>query len=112
MTRNGYNSKVVQAWFAEVGIPKPVEEYRFHPERKWRFDFAWKHGHFPLALEVQGGIFAKIPGGHNRGLGLRKEHEKRNAAAALGWRIIYVETADLCTQETAELIRRCLGMKV
>lgn len=101
------------AFFESEGLPRPELEYRFHPERKWRFDFAWlKTGfgeRFPdLALEVQGGIW--IQGGHNRGAGLRKEHEKRNEAARLGWRILYVEPKDLCLVATAKLIKDCLGL--
>lgn len=108
-----YNTSIVLAYFQEVGLPKPELEYKFNPERKWRFDFSWPtkiDGPYMLAckvaLEVQGGIW--VQGGHNRGAGLRKEHEKRNAAACLGWRIIYVEPKDLCTTETVELIKRCL----
>ena len=25
----------------EAGLPVPIPEYRFHPTRKWRFDYAW-----------------------------------------------------------------------
>lgn len=113
-----YNPKVVVAFFKSEGLPGPVLEYKFHPERKWRFDFAWnefkRDPHSGdtewkrVALEVQGGIW--IHGGHNRGAGLQKEHEKRNEAAALGWRILYVEPKDLCTVETANLIKRCLSI--
>lgn len=105
-----YNPKIVTEFFVSEGLPRPELEYRFHTERKWRFDFAWPEacGLNGLALEVQGGIW--IQGGHNRGAGLRKEHEKRNEAAALGWRILYVEPKDLCLVTTVELIKRCLGL--
>ena len=33
-------------------IPPPQREYRFHPERKWRFDFAWPERRF--AVEIEG----------------------------------------------------------
>lgn len=104
-----YNPKIVLAYFAECGLPRPLLELKFHPERKWRFDFAFMvpNQNHQVALEVQGGIF--LNGGHNRGAALRKEHEKRNAAAQLGWRILYVEPKDLCTAETVEMIRRCLS---
>lgn len=114
-----YSPKVVLAFFASERLPTPELEYRFHPERKWRFDFAWEfkqlesHNHengewIRLALEVQGGIW--IQGGHNRGAGLRAEHEKRNEAARLGWRILYVEPKDLCLVSTVKLIKDCLGL--
>lgn len=99
-----YDPKIVVAWFAEHGI-FAMPEHRFHPERKWRFDFAFGHGH-KVALEVQGGVFSG--GGHVRGGYIRKEHEKRNEAAAMGWRILYCFPEDLCMQETIDLIKRAL----
>lgn len=109
-----YNPKIVVAYFQEMGLPKPELEYMFHGQRMWRFDFAWIYPagcggdgrEIKVAMEVQGGIW--VQGGHNRGAGLRNEHEKRNEAAALGWRILYVEPEDLCLQSTVELIKRCL----
>lgn len=69
----------------------PVAEYKFHPTRKWRFDYAWPER--LLALEVQGGIWTS--GRHVRGAALKKEWEKLNEAATLGWRVIYCEPQDL-----------------
>ena len=62
----------------------PEREYRFHPERKWRFDFA-----FPdkkLAVEIEGGIFSG--GAHTRGAKYIKDCEKYNAAVLMGWRVL------------------------
>lgn len=106
-----YNPTIVRDFFVQQGLPTPVFEWRFHPERKWRFDIAWILPTVPtfLALEVEGGIW--IAGGHNRGAQMKKDWEKRNAAAALGWRIIYCEPKDLCTVDMAETVKRCLGMR-
>lgn len=111
-----YNPAIALAYYREMGLPKPELEYKFHPDRRWRFDFAWPDvgtnisiplkSFSLLALEVDGGIW--IRGGHNRGAQMKKDWEKRNEAAALGWRIIYVEPRDLCTEETVNLIKRCL----
>jgi very-short-patch-repair endonuclease len=65
--------------------PAFVTEYRFHPMRKWRFDFAW-----PLekvAMEVDGAIFGG-KSGHNTGVGIARDAEKNNNAVELGWRLI------------------------
>ncbi len=67
-----------------VGLPMPEAEVRFAPPRRWRFDWAWPGAR--LALEVDGGVWAA--GRHSRGSGIVKEHEKFNAAAALGWRVM------------------------
>ena len=67
-----------------VGLPEPVAEYRFHHERRWRFDGAWPEQ--LIAMEIEGGIW--IEGRHTRGKGFEDDCEKYNAAAALGWRLL------------------------
>lgn len=95
-----------------AGLPLPVPELRFHPTRKWRFDYGWSGDgniYEPLrnvALEVQGGLF--VNGRHSRGAALLKEHEKLNEAAALGWRVLFTTPARLCHPDTIDLIRRAL----
>jgi very-short-patch-repair endonuclease len=70
------------------GFPPYEKEYRFHPTRKFRFDYA-----FPdkkLAIEIEGGIW--IRGRHTRPIGYAKDCEKYNIAALMGWRVIRVTT--------------------
>lgn len=98
-----YNAKIVLAYFKDCGLPEPAMEFLFAPPRKWRFDFAWRR----LALEVEGAIWTQ--GRHTRGSGFVKDMEKYNEAAAMGYRIIRVQPKDLCTQETVDLIYRCLA---
>ncbi len=69
-----------------LGIPDPELEFRFHPERRWRFDMAWPAA--KLALEVDGGTW--IGGRHSTGVGQFRDAEKYSEAAILGWRIIRV----------------------
>ena len=71
-------------WWKAAGLPAPVAEHRFHPTRRWRFDWAFLDR--LVALEVEGGVWQQ--GRHTRGSGFVKDIEKYNAAAALGWRII------------------------
>lgn len=61
-----------------------VAELRFHPTRKWRFDYAVPARR--VAIEVEGGVWTY--GRHNRAAGFLKDIEKYNAAAALGWRVL------------------------
>ncbi|MFN4294959.1 MAG: hypothetical protein ACK4JD_12600 [Thermoflexales bacterium] len=88
-------------------IESPLAEYRFHPTRKWRFDFAWPSR--LLALEVQGGLW--VYGRHNRAASYLRDAEKFNAAAVLGWRILLLtpqqlrEIAPLVNLLSAELAR-------
>lgn len=65
--------------------PPPVREYRFHPYRRWRFDFAWPDQR--IALEVDGAGF-----GHQSINRLRAKAEKYNAAAVEGWSVLTLTT--------------------
>lgn len=73
----------VFAYYWRIGpdLPQPVEEYRFHVTRKWRFDFAWPD--YKIAVEVDGGQWLARGGRHNTD----KDREKMNAAAEMGWRV-------------------------
>ena len=67
------------------GLPKPVREYKFHPDREWRLDFYW--GENKWAVEIQGGGW--IQGGHNRNAKtMWKDYEKLNAAQQMGIRVL------------------------
>lgn len=68
------------------GLPEAVREYRFHPTRRWRFDFCWPA--HKLAVEIDG------RGRHQTVDGVRKDCEKHNAAVALGWRILRFPSTD------------------
>ena len=65
-----------------------VREYRFHPVRKWRFDFAIPEHR--VAIEVEGCVFQN--GRHVRGVGYRGDCEKYNEAVKLGWRVLRYTT--------------------
>jgi very-short-patch-repair endonuclease len=78
----------------------PLErEYRFHPERKWRADFA----HLPsrTLIEIEGGAW--VAGRHNRASGFMKDAEKYLEATLMGWRVIRLTVAQL-EVETVERI--------
>ncbi len=85
-------------------VALPVPEFRFHPIRRWRFDYAWPDER--LALEVEGGIW--IGGRHNRGSGFVKDMEKYNRAACMGWRIIRCQPNELTKLTTISLIKEAL----
>lgn len=77
---------LLAAQMEQAGIAGAETEWIFHPTRKWRFDFAFPHLHPPLAIEVEGGTWAKSR--HTTGRGFEKDLEKYNAAALLGWRVL------------------------
>jgi very-short-patch-repair endonuclease len=61
-----------------------VTEYKFHPFRKWRFDFAVIDKQ--IAIEYEGIMSAKAR--HTSVTGYTKDTEKYNAAALLGWKVL------------------------
>ena len=66
------------------GLPIPQPEFRFHPVRRWRFDYAWPAS--LIAVEVEGGAWTR--GRHTRGKGFIADLEKYNEAQVLGWVVL------------------------
>ncbi len=86
---------------------KFIREYRFHPTRLWRFDFA-----FPgelVAVEVQGGIH--IHGGHTRGAQYEKDREKMNEAQLLGWIVLEVTDAHIKSGRALQWVEKARGRR-
>lgn len=57
-----------------------VREYRFHPTRRWRFDYAIPAHH--IAIEVEGGVWTG--GRHTSPKGFLGDIEKYNTATHMG----------------------------
>jgi len=90
---------------ATAGLPTPARELRFHPERKWRFDFAWAEA--MVALEIEGGTWVR--GAHSRGRGFEEDCEKANESALAGWTLLRV-TGDMVRDRRAlRLVERALA---
>lgn len=81
-----------------------VKEYRFHPERRWRFDYAIPS--HKIALEVEGGVWTG--GRHTSPKGFLGDIEKYNAATLLGWRVFRTTPDALLTSATLKLIRQAI----
>lgn len=86
---------------------KIEKEYRFCPERKWRFDYAIPEK--MLAIEIEGGVWQY--GRHNRAGGFLKDMEKYNKAAELGWRILRFTPDQITTTRAINTIRKALEKK-
>lgn len=79
-------------------------EYKFHPVRKWRFDF-----YFPqkkLAVECEGGVW--VNGRHNTGVGMVKDMEKYNAAVEMGISILRFAAHMVKSGEAVAQVERML----
>jgi very-short-patch-repair endonuclease len=74
----------LQAASSKLGWGKLETEFKFHPIRKWRADFAFPQ--HKLLAEVEGGFW--IAGRHSRGGGGEKDMEKYNTAAIMGYAVL------------------------
>ena len=81
-------------------ISLPTREFRFHPVRRWRFDYSWPL--HKVALEIEGGVFSR--GRHVRPMGFLADMEKYNAAAVLGWRVLRCTPDTLYHKDTLDTI--------
>jgi len=100
MKRPRARSEAEESFFLSMRAfnhPIPEREYRFHPTRKWRFDFAWPE--MKVALEVEGGIYGgKNTSGKSRHTtikGFENDCIKYAAAARLGWRVYRFSTGQV-----------------
>ena len=73
-------------YWQSLGGPALEREYRFHPTRKWRADFA--HVESRTLIEIEGGIYIAGGGRHNRAAGFLADLEKYLEASLAGWRVV------------------------
>ncbi|MFC3107414.1 hypothetical protein ACFOFO_05490 [Undibacterium arcticum] len=85
----------------------PEREFKFHPSRKWRFDFAWPDR--KCAVELEGGIWTG--GRHTRGSGVIGDMEKYNQAGALGWFVFRFDGGAVKRGEAIKFINEVLEAK-
>jgi hypothetical protein len=90
-----------------VGLRPEAKEFRFHPDRKWRFDLAWPS--LLIAVEVHGGTWAN--GRHTRGGGFEKDREKMNEAALLGWLVLEVTGDHIQTGQALSWVEKALDTR-
>ena len=78
-----------------------VKEYKFHPTRKWRFDYAIPE--YKIALEVEGGVWTR--GRHTSPKGFLNDIEKYNTATLMGWRVFRTTPDDLYKSAIINLVK-------
>ena len=81
-----------------------VKEYKFHPTRKWRFDFAIPE--HKIALEVEGGVWTG--GRHTSSTGFLKDMEKYNTATLMGWKVLRTTPDDLYKSKTLNMLKNAI----
>ena len=97
-------------------IPKWEREYKFHPERGWRFDLAWPTK-WNIHQDVVGGVAVEVHGGiwnqgaHVRGKRFLKDRTKLNEARLMGWTVLEVCDEHIDNGMALSWINRALDCK-
>lgn len=89
-------------------LPDWEREYRFHPKRKWRFDFAWPKA--MVAVEVEGVVW-RGKGRHQTASGLQGDCEKYAEALTMGWKVLRVTPQQVDGGEAMRWLRATLEPK-
>lgn len=85
-----------------------VKEFKFHPTRRWRFDYAIPD--YKIALEVEGGVWTR--GRHTRPQGFLGDIDKYNTATLMGWRVFRTTPNELYHTATINLLKQAInGLK-
>ena len=92
-------SKFEIVWRAMNG-PKLLQEYKFHPTRRWRIDWWHESG---VAIELEGGIWSR--GRHTSGKGFLGDMEKYNALAERGVLLFRVPSHQITAQWLTPIIQ-------
>lgn len=82
-------------------------EWYFHPERKWRFDYALPE--LKIAIEIDGGLFTG--GRHSGGVGQLNDMEKMNTATSMGWLVFHYTPEDCFSMALREQVGRAVKMR-
>jgi very-short-patch-repair endonuclease len=72
-----------------------TKEFKFHPTRRWRIDYAIPE--IKLAIELEGGAY--IRGRHVRPTGFVNDMEKYNALSELGWVLLRYQPTKIDYQQ-------------
>ena len=89
--------------------PYRVEpQYRFHPERKWLFD--WALPELLFAVEVDG-VLPGAGGGHQRRQAYIADRQRDLEAMLLGWQVIRVATDQVSDGTAFFYIERLLVLR-
>jgi very-short-patch-repair endonuclease len=113
-----------------AGLQEPASEYRFHPVRLWRLDFAYPEK--KIAIEIDGGgwgrpVFCnrcrqpvtrfvngrsypvREGGRHHTAKGAENDNEKKNTLAEMGWRVLTFNPKHIREKSAIESLKKLIG---
>ena len=103
MSRKSMHEEEMWLWLEREQPGEWMREHRFHPTRRWRFDFAKVHE--KLAIEIDGIVWGGR-GGHQTGVGMTRDRIKDAEAMVLGWRILRITPLMMRDGSAYEYIRK------
>jgi very-short-patch-repair endonuclease len=106
MRIKGDANLLLEQHLEELGLAF-VKEFKFHPVRKWRFDYfldTWRNERSGVAIEIEGAVWTQ--GRHTRGSGYVKDLEKYREAAALGFKVFRFSTQEVLSGVAREFIQK------
>jgi len=106
MARKSAGEELLELQLRGLGITGWVREYRFHPARRWRSDFAFDAER--LLVEIQGGSWSN--GRHTRGAGYEADCIKYGEAMKLGWNVYNCTTGMVKSGAAIETIEALLKL--
>lgn len=83
-------------------------DVRFHPRRRWQFDFAFPE--LKLAIEYEGGIYSQQ--GHTKPVRFRQDMEKYNEAQLAGWLVLRFGPDETRTGNAIQWIERAIEARL
>lgn len=82
-------------------------EFKFHPKRRYRIDFA--HIESRTGIEVNGSTWRK--GGHSSGSGIQRDYEKQRLAALQGWLIVPLSASDVRDERVLREVKAIIDLR-
>lgn len=94
--------RAFETLWKSLGGPELQPEYQFHPERGWRFDYAYVKPRMLIAVELEGGTW--VGGRHNRPKGYADDCTKYNEAVRLNWKVFRLTSDMLANDPVGHLL--------
>lgn len=100
-------------------LPEPWREFRFHETRRWKVDLLFPavntfslrpqtQKEYPLAVEVEGGVYLPEGSRHTRGKGFEADCEKYAELAVAGFRLLRVTPRHIRSGQALQWIEKLL----
>lgn len=87
----------------------PEFHFLLSPHPDYRFDYAIPD--FKIAIEQEGGVWAKGNSGHSSGTGIMRDMDKSSLAAVHGWTLIRRTPKQLLSMTTISLTEKAIQTK-